>query len=161
MIRPDFQEIKQQNELYHYGTKGKSGRYPLGSGERPYQDYPGMRKRKPGRLALMKLNSLNTKKEAWETDRAIINRQRSAAHERYPTLTKKLVERNERIFNYQIESNKIKLDKYTKKFDEQMKKFEDAGIDLDKKIVPKVQQIRSSQLLFSGNKYYIKKDKKR
>lgn len=25
------------DELRHYGVKGKSGRYPLGSGERPYQ----------------------------------------------------------------------------------------------------------------------------
>ena len=26
------------SELYHYGTKHHSGRYPYGSGERPYQD---------------------------------------------------------------------------------------------------------------------------
>lgn len=25
------------NELYHYGVKRRSGRYPYGSGERPYQ----------------------------------------------------------------------------------------------------------------------------
>lgn len=32
--------------LCHFGTKGHSGRYPLGSGEDPYQDYPNMRKHK-------------------------------------------------------------------------------------------------------------------
>lgn len=26
-----------QNELFHYGVKRRSGRYPWGSGERPYQ----------------------------------------------------------------------------------------------------------------------------
>ena len=26
------------SELYHYGVKHRSGRYPYGSGERPYQD---------------------------------------------------------------------------------------------------------------------------
>lgn len=32
------------NELYHYGTKRHSGRYPWGSGERPYQGDPQERK---------------------------------------------------------------------------------------------------------------------
>lgn len=36
MIRPDFREIKH-SELYHYGIKRRSGRYPFGSGDRPYQ----------------------------------------------------------------------------------------------------------------------------
>lgn len=26
------------NEIYHFGIKRRSGRYPYGSGERPYQD---------------------------------------------------------------------------------------------------------------------------
>ncbi len=37
MVIPDYREIKQSNELYHYGIKRRSGRYPWGSGERPYQ----------------------------------------------------------------------------------------------------------------------------
>lgn len=43
MIRPDFREIKH-SELYHFGVSKKngapgpgSGRYPLGSGDRPFQ----------------------------------------------------------------------------------------------------------------------------
>lgn len=36
MIRPDFREIKH-SELYHYGIKRRSGRYPYGSGDRPFQ----------------------------------------------------------------------------------------------------------------------------
>ena len=36
MIRPDFREIKH-SEIYHYGIKRRSGRYPWGSGDRPFQ----------------------------------------------------------------------------------------------------------------------------
>lgn len=32
-----------QNELFHYGVKRRSGRYPYGSGERPYQSEPSKR----------------------------------------------------------------------------------------------------------------------
>lgn len=34
-----------ENELYHYGIKRRSGRYPYGSGERPYQGVEGSQKR--------------------------------------------------------------------------------------------------------------------
>lgn len=38
MTRPDYRAICAQNrELYHYGVKHRSGRYPWGSGEDPYQ----------------------------------------------------------------------------------------------------------------------------
>lgn len=39
MIRPDFREFQGQgvNELLHYGMPRRSGRYPYGSGDRPYQ----------------------------------------------------------------------------------------------------------------------------
>lgn len=37
MVRPDYRAVKYSNELYHYGVKRKSGRYPWGSGARPYQ----------------------------------------------------------------------------------------------------------------------------
>lgn len=37
MIVPDYRNFQQSNELYHYGMPRRSGRYPWGSGERPYQ----------------------------------------------------------------------------------------------------------------------------
>lgn len=37
MIRPDFREFRNSTELYHYGMPRRSGRYPWGSGNRPYQ----------------------------------------------------------------------------------------------------------------------------
>lgn len=55
MIRPDFREIKH-SDLYHYGVSVKdgspgrgSGRYPLGSGDRPYQDLSDREKKKIGK----------------------------------------------------------------------------------------------------------------
>ena len=38
LVRPNiFAELKQVNDLEHYGTPRHSGRYPWGSGENPYQ----------------------------------------------------------------------------------------------------------------------------
>lgn len=38
MIIPDFRQIQRNSlELYHYGIKRRSGRYPWGSGNKPYQ----------------------------------------------------------------------------------------------------------------------------
>lgn len=36
-----------QNELTHFGIKRRSGRYPYGSGERPYQDQEKSKTRTP------------------------------------------------------------------------------------------------------------------
>ena len=44
MIRPDYIQFK---ELYHYGIPRRSGRYPWGSGDRPFQSISGyIRKKK-------------------------------------------------------------------------------------------------------------------
>lgn len=42
-----------KEELFHFGTKGRSGRYPYGSGERPYQD----RERKAVRVGRERLEN--------------------------------------------------------------------------------------------------------
>ena len=39
------------NYLMHYGTPQHSGRYPYGSGDRPYQHAPGIIRRLKGRAA--------------------------------------------------------------------------------------------------------------
>lgn len=50
MIRPDFREFQSysslyfQNELLHYGMPRRSGRYPYGSGDRPYQSTGGQKR---------------------------------------------------------------------------------------------------------------------
>lgn len=51
-----------QNELFHYGIKRRSGRYPWGSGERPYQDREAKRKEK--NLAIGKERLENRIREA-------------------------------------------------------------------------------------------------
>ncbi len=39
MIRPDYQAVyNSRTQLYHYGIPRRSGRYPWGSGKKPYQD---------------------------------------------------------------------------------------------------------------------------
>lgn len=38
MIVPDYRNFRHSSELYHYGMPRRSGRYPYGSGDRPYQD---------------------------------------------------------------------------------------------------------------------------
>lgn len=35
--RNDFWKGSLMNEIYHYGIKRRSGRYPWGSGDRPFQ----------------------------------------------------------------------------------------------------------------------------
>ena len=40
VLEPQF---KDEDELYHYGTPRHSGRYPYGSGKRPYQGVLGMK----------------------------------------------------------------------------------------------------------------------
>ncbi len=44
MVIPDFRMFEQSNELYHYGIPRRSGRYPWGSGERPYQSAKSLEK---------------------------------------------------------------------------------------------------------------------
>lgn len=50
MIRPDFREFQSylspysQNDLLHYGMPRRSGRYPYGSGDRPYQSTGGQKR---------------------------------------------------------------------------------------------------------------------
>ncbi len=70
MIVPDFREIKYSNELYHFGIPRRSGRYPWGSGERPYQSAGGRssdrvrRKEEKTRKRFDKLDKRISKKQA-------------------------------------------------------------------------------------------------
>lgn len=62
-------------ELYHYGTKRHSGRYPYGSGENPYQSEPSKRKTygKLGTIEKLKLKHKQkaaTKKKAKDAKEA-------------------------------------------------------------------------------------------
>lgn len=42
----DFREFKKEQDLLHFGIKRRSGRYPWGSGDRPYQSGGGFRTRR-------------------------------------------------------------------------------------------------------------------
>lgn len=41
-----YQRPIRSDEIYHYGIKRRSGRYPYGSGDRPYQDLKGFQRNK-------------------------------------------------------------------------------------------------------------------
>lgn len=55
---------KDENDILHYGIKGKSGRYPLGSGDRPYQRMGG--KKSSGFFTRMKKSKTKGSKEEKE-----------------------------------------------------------------------------------------------
>lgn len=63
------------NELYHIGIKGRSGRYPYGSGERPYQDKERARprtffeRRKEQKIQKQKNAEAKMKQEAAEAQK--------------------------------------------------------------------------------------------
>lgn len=54
-----------QNELYHYGIKRRSGRYPWGSGDRPYQGDS------PSKIDRYKLEKSAKRSRSYEQDRTI------------------------------------------------------------------------------------------
>lgn len=55
--------IKTSNELYHYGMPRRSGRYPYGSGERPYQGDNDTVKRRASDMKTEDLRAYNTRRK--------------------------------------------------------------------------------------------------
>lgn len=61
---------QRSNEIYHFGIKGRSGRYPYGSGERPYQDREQARRQKNLAVGRERLaNRINRANKMLETDK--------------------------------------------------------------------------------------------
>lgn len=73
-------------ELYHYGIKRRSGRYPFGSGENPYQSVPSMQKKTKtyGDLSLLEKAKLKRarKQKAKAAEKAQEEAARKAAAEK-------------------------------------------------------------------------------
>lgn len=90
-----------QNELYHYGMPERSGRYPWGSGDRPYQRL---------KKTIKKLNKTEYKRQ-------------------------QLVQKPRSVFT---ETDKQKIEEYSKKFDIYMDTLKRLGVDLDKTEVKKI-----------------------
>lgn len=74
----DFREFKKEQDLLHYGMPKRSGRYPYGSGERPYQSSGGLFKRRKLKKAQKAYDKLQ-KDEAYQqalTEKYARNRER-------------------------------------------------------------------------------------
>lgn len=73
-------------ELYHYGIKRRSGRYPFGSGENPYQSAPSMQKKRKsyGDLSLVQKAKLkiDRNKKAKAKEKAKTEASKKAAAEK-------------------------------------------------------------------------------
>ena len=69
-------ELDSEGYLEHYGTKGHSGRYPLGSGDRPYQDYGGLSPRasKKAKKAYDRQKEKTEKKQKKEAKKAAVEK---------------------------------------------------------------------------------------
>lgn len=52
-----YQYPIRPSEIYHYGIKGRSGRYPYGSGSRPYQDREEAKRQKNISVGRDRLNN--------------------------------------------------------------------------------------------------------
>lgn len=150
MLRPDFRQIRHSTELYHYGMPRRSGRYPWGSGERPYQDYPEFRKQKRGsnKFTLARLNIANTQKEFYSVGKS----NREAFEKKYPKVskvTKPLIWADKKL-------DEIAIKHYSKVAEEQLQKLKDSKVDLATRRSLKYYEDGSWQRLWTGNKYYIK-----
>lgn len=69
-------ELDSEGYLEHYGTKGHSGRYPLGSGDRPYQDYGGLSPRasKKAKKAYDRQKEKTEKRQKKEAKKAAVEK---------------------------------------------------------------------------------------
>lgn len=72
-----------QNELFHIGVKRRSGRYPYGSGERPYQD----RERKAVRVGRERLeNRISKANETLSDEKKLTKFGKKTIRERRATI---------------------------------------------------------------------------
>ena len=99
MIIPDFREVQ---EIYHYGIKRRSGRYPWGSGNRPYQGdkstYKGPIKDKPGDLSQLKEITEKIRK-ASGSDNVIYKRNSDIIAKKGTTMSRLSLSENENVPN--------------------------------------------------------------
>lgn len=90
----DFRDstfIISEEGLMHFGTKGHSGRYPLGSGEDPYQDYPHLRKKNK----VMVRNVSYTGKQSLLQKHKAKKEAKKQAKQRAEAIAKELLDRKE------------------------------------------------------------------
>lgn len=136
MIRPDYREIKHSNELYHYGMPRRSGRYPWGSGQRPFQSSEGKADRMTGRL--QKKFERADFKTAKLQDKA--NRKFNKANQQRNSIFKFERDKAEDTFDegYKLEEKKQRIEyRMSKKYDRYLTKFDKLNAEIDDELKSK------------------------
>lgn len=86
--------------LYHFGIKRRSGRYPYGSGERPYQDRSRSFSYRVGEKRLEnRRNILSTQNDRFAAQVGLSNNMKSVNVEQLNAQTKGILEEPERVQN--------------------------------------------------------------
>lgn len=148
-------EIDSYGYLEHYGTKGHSGRYPLGSGERPYQDYGGLSPRasKKAKKAYEKQKAKTEKKQKTEADKEEKKKEKEEEDKRKEE-NKLKKERTEILRN----PDKLYKERYNEKYkftDEEIQKSLQ-NFDWDKRIHEyKMDQLQRPQRFLDNSYKYL------
>lgn len=128
------------NEIYHYGIKRRSGRYPYGSGERPFQS------RKVLKRSISKLNKANTAIESQYAIKSWMNK--------HPILSNL---RDKPELSLSLKIREVNKEHYLKIFKDQIRAFKEAGINLNTKKSLKIHP----DVAWIGTRYYINKENKK
>lgn len=124
-----YEYYPRPDEIYHFGVQGRSGRYPWGSGDRPYQRLEGKRssmERKLGRS----FSKANKRTSRLQTK---ANRQFNKANIQRNSILPSARKRSAATFEkgYKIEERKQRIEYRTsKRYERYLKKFEKLDIKM-------------------------------
>lgn len=143
MIRPDY-----RNELYHYGIPRRSGRYPYGSGDRPFQGEPGD-KRPKGFIQRHKAKKVSKAFEKMKEDEA----KKQKIQEEYKKNRETILEKGTAsdvlklhkispVSNAELEKaiDRLRLEKSIKEYEQKEK---DAGFNKIDDLMKKMEKINN------------------
>lgn len=126
MIRPDYRD---RYELYHFGVQGRSGRYPWGSGYRPYQRLEGKRSKMEKRLG-KKFSKANAKTGTLQNKaNRYFNKANIQRNSRLRSARKRADETFNRGFKQEERKQRIEY-RMSKRYERYQKKFEKLNITM-------------------------------
>lgn len=143
--------LEKENDIQHFGTKRHSGRYPWGSGKRPYQSAPAPpRNETPEQREARKQKVLKTARSATEVAEfadELTNQELKNALDR--------IDLNKKLSNYVKQEKEAGM----KKVDDAMKKvgqinnWTKTGVDSIKNVDAIVNLINSIKIAAKGGNY--------
>ena len=120
----------RSNEIYHYGIQGRSGRYPWGSGQRPYQRLESKQARMENRL---KKTFVKTDKRTANLQTKV-NRAFNKANMQRNSIFPSVRRRSESTFDeaYRLDEKRQRLEyRASKKYERTLKKLEKFDLEMD------------------------------